>query len=162
MAAAAVLIVAVVAQHAFLPWLPLPGPAPDLVLVAVAGLALAAGSGAGTLLGFLAGLALDLAPPANHPIGAWAMCMSLAGYVIGLAADATRRGVAAYLAVTVAAAVSPVAYALGAGALGSARTLVGEVPGLLVGQVVYALLLTPVVVPAMARLALGRSSGRLP
>ena len=58
------ILVAVVLQTVLLDRLPFPGgAAPDLVLVLVVTLALASGPMPGMLIGFGAGLALDVAPP---------------------------------------------------------------------------------------------------
>jgi rod shape-determining protein MreD len=81
-AVAVVVQVTVVARIAF------PGGAgPDLVLLVVAALALAGGPMAGVLTGFLAGLALDVAPPGSHFVGQNALVFCLIGYACGLAAD---------------------------------------------------------------------------
>ncbi len=63
------------------------GSGPDLVLVVVAGLALASGPLAGALIGFWAGLALDVAPPGSHFTGQDALVFCLIGYACGLLAD---------------------------------------------------------------------------
>ncbi len=63
------------------------GSGPDLVLIAVAALALAGGPMTGVLIGFFAGLALDVAPPGSHFVGQDALVFCLIGYLCGLAAD---------------------------------------------------------------------------
>ena len=63
------------------------GAGPDLVLLLVAALALAGGPLAGVLIGFLAGLALDVAPPGSHFVGQNALVFCLVGYACGLLAD---------------------------------------------------------------------------
>ena len=63
------------------------GAGPDLVLLVVAALALAGGPMAGVLTGFLAGLALDVAPPGSHFVGQNALVFCLVGYACGLLAD---------------------------------------------------------------------------
>ncbi|MEU8221433.1 rod shape-determining protein MreD [Kribbella sp. NPDC048915] len=155
-------ILAVVAQVAFLPWLQLPGPTPDLVLVTVVGLAIAAGPGPGTVLGLLAGVVLDVAPPADHAIGSWAMCLCLVGYLAGLLTGPRRPRLAKYVVVAAAAALTPLGYLLGAAALGDPRARLADLPALLPGQVVYALLLAPAILPATAWLARGRSRKEVP
>jgi hypothetical protein len=82
--AAVLLPLAVVVQVSVLGQLPLPGATPDLVLVVVVALALGCGGGSGAVgavLGFAAGLCLDLAPPADHPVGLWAFVLTLVGFV---------------------------------------------------------------------------------
>jgi rod shape-determining protein MreD len=63
------------------------GSGPDLVLIAVAALALAGGPMTGVLIGFFAGLALDVAPPGSHFVGQDALVFCLIGYLCGLVAD---------------------------------------------------------------------------
>jgi rod shape-determining protein MreD len=63
------------------------GGGPDLVLLLVAALALAGGPMAGLLTGFVAGLALDVAPPGSHFTGQDALVFCLIGYACGLLAD---------------------------------------------------------------------------
>ncbi|MDQ2813378.1 MAG: rod shape-determining protein MreD, partial [Actinomycetota bacterium] len=63
------------------------GSGPDLVLVVVAALALASGPLTGSVTGFLAGLALDVAPPGSHFTGQDALVFSLIGYACGLLAE---------------------------------------------------------------------------
>jgi len=59
------------------------GVVPDLVLLAVVGAALVTDPRFATLLGFGAGLLLDLAPPADHAAGRWALALMVVGYVVG-------------------------------------------------------------------------------
>jgi rod shape-determining protein MreD len=80
--------VAVVCQLTIVNRIAFPGDAgPDLVLVLVAALALANGPLIGTLTGFWAGLALDVAPPGSHFTGQNALVFCLIGYACGLLAD---------------------------------------------------------------------------
>ena len=67
------------------------GTGPDVVLLAVAALALAGGPLVGSLIGFWAGLALDVAPPGSHFVGQNALVFCLIGYLCGLAADVPNR-----------------------------------------------------------------------
>ncbi|MBX6382192.1 MAG: rod shape-determining protein MreD [Microbispora sp.] len=91
-----------VLQAAVVSGLPLPGGGPDIVLIAVIALAPVLRPGAGALLGFAAGLAADIAPPADHTIGRLALVLCLAGWVCARAgADGTagrRAAVAAAVA----------------------------------------------------------------
>lgn len=66
------------------------GVVPDVVLLVVVATALATDTRYGTLTGFFAGLLLDLAPPADHVAGRWALALMVVGYVVGrLAHDDT-------------------------------------------------------------------------
>src|SRR5216110_2862909 len=78
------ILAAVVLQTAMLDRLPLPGgSAPNLVLVLVVTLALASGPAEGMLIGFGAGLALDIAPPASNLLGLSALVFCVIGYGCG-------------------------------------------------------------------------------
>ncbi len=84
-----VLLLAVTLQLAVVNRAPLPGAAaPDLVLLAVAALAVCAGPMTGMLAGFCGGLALDIAPPAAHLAGEYALVFCLVGYACGRARNA--------------------------------------------------------------------------
>ena len=93
-----VVAVTVVLQLTVVDRIAFPGGAgPDLVLLVVASLALAGGSMAGVLTGFLAGLALDVAPPGSHFVGQNALVFCLVGYALRAAGRyAGRRGAGAH------------------------------------------------------------------
>ena len=78
------LVVAVVVQVSVLNGLLLPGGGvPDLVLVLVCALAMASGPVNGMLIGFGAGLCVDLAPPGSALVGQYALVFCLAGWAAG-------------------------------------------------------------------------------
>ena len=74
---------ALVLQVSVFPHLAVQGVVPNLVLLVVVGAALVHGSELGLVLGFGAGLLLDLAPPADHVAGRWALALMVVGYVAG-------------------------------------------------------------------------------
>ena len=80
------------------------GVVPDLVLLVVVAAGLAYGSDVGLVLGFGAGLLLDLAPPADHYAGRWALALMVVGYVAGRLASSGRPRVSHWLPVAAAAA----------------------------------------------------------
>ncbi|MEW9552983.1 rod shape-determining protein MreD [Nonomuraea sp. NPDC050783] len=116
------------------------GGVPDLVLLAVAGAALGRGEVPGAVLGFFAGLLVDIAPPGAHLIGQYAFVLALVGYVAGRGAGgpATTVVLCVLVAPLLAAGVSLL--------VGDSRvtwsTLTEEVPV----TVVYTLLMSPVVI----------------
>ena len=59
------------------------GVVPDLVLLVVVAGALVSGGQFGMVLGFCAGVLLDVVPPADHTVGRWALALLLVGYVAG-------------------------------------------------------------------------------
>ncbi|TIC87934.1 rod shape-determining protein MreD [Nocardioides sp. GY 10113] len=80
-------VLALILQVAALPRFGWPdagiGVVPGLVLLVVVATALAHDTRFATLVGFCAGLLLDLAPPADHVAGRWALALTVVGYVVG-------------------------------------------------------------------------------
>ena len=148
------LVVALAVQVAVLARLPLPGATPDLVLLAVVSLALAHGPGFGLVAGFAAGLGSDLVPPADHAVGRWALVLTIVGYFAGLAQGETRRSAFVPLfVVAVSAAASVLLYA-GLGALINDPHITWRaVTEILPTAVLYDVVLSAFVVPAVLRLA---------
>jgi rod shape-determining protein MreD len=75
--------VALVLQASLFSHLAVRGVVPDLVLLVVVAAGLAYGSEVGLVLGFGAGVLLDLAPPADHVAGRWALALMVVGYLAG-------------------------------------------------------------------------------
>ncbi|WP_232676445.1 rod shape-determining protein MreD [Nocardioides sp. R-C-SC26] len=76
-------VAALVLQTSLVPHLTWRGVGPDLVLLVVVACGLAYGSREGMLIGFAAGLLVDLAPPSDHVAGRWALALLAVGYVAG-------------------------------------------------------------------------------
>ncbi|WP_030911577.1 rod shape-determining protein MreD [Streptomyces sp. NRRL F-5126] len=153
---AALVIVALVLQVSVLARLHLPGAVPDLMLLVVLALAFVYGHVGGALIGFFAGLLTDLAPPADHAAGRYALVLCVIGYLAGLVKPEKgqmRSALAPMLAVLCAALGSTLLYA-GVGALvgDTAARHVG-LGGLLFTAAVYDLLLAPFTVPWIMALA---------
>ncbi|MCB5179170.1 rod shape-determining protein MreD [Streptomyces antimicrobicus] len=152
----ALVVVALVVQVTVLGRLQLPGAVPDLLLLTVVALSLVYGPTSGALLGFGAGLLADLAPPADHAAGRYALVLCVIGYVVGLARPDNGRFRSAWgpmLTVVAAALGSTLLYA-GVGALvgDTAARHVGLV-GLMFTAALYDLLLAPFTVPFIMALA---------
>ncbi|GHH11713.1 rod shape-determining protein MreD [Streptomyces rubradiris] len=152
----ALVVVALVLQVSVLARLHLPGAVPDLLLLTVLGLAMVYGHVGGALVGFGAGLLADLAPPADHAAGRYALVLCVTGYFAGLIRPENGRLKSATgpMAVVVAAAVGSTLLYAGVGALvgDTAARHVG-LPGLLFSAALYDLLLAPFVVPGVMWLA---------
>ncbi|BFO21521.1 rod shape-determining protein MreD [Streptomyces sp. KM77-8] len=150
------IVVALVIQVSVLARLHLPGAVPDLLLLTVLGLALVYGPVGGSLVGFAAGLLVDLAPPADHAAGRYALVLCVIGYLAGLVKPESGqvRSATGPMAVVVAAAVGSTLLYAGVGALvgDTAARHVG-LSGLLFTAALYDLLLAPFVVPAVMALA---------
>lgn len=149
-------VVAMVIQVSVLARLHLPGAVPDLLLLTVLGLAMVYGHVAGALIGFGAGLLADLAPPADHAAGRYALVLCVIGYLAGLAKPENGRLKSATgpMAVVVAAALGSTLLYAGVGALvgDTAARHVG-LPSLLFTAALYDLLLAPFIVPGVMALA---------
>jgi rod shape-determining protein MreD len=152
----ALVVVALVIQVSVLARLHLPGAVPDLLLLTVLGLAMVYGHVGGALVGFAAGLLADLAPPADHAAGRYALVLCVTGYLAGLIKPENGRLKSATgpMVVVVAAAIGSTLLYAGVGALvgDTAARHVG-LAGLLTTAAVYDLLLAPFVVPGVIHLA---------
>lgn len=153
---AALVVVALVVQVSVLARLQLPGAVPDLVLLTVVALALVYGHVTGALVGFTAGLLADLAPPADHAAGRYALVLCVVGYLCGLARPENGRLKSATgpMAVVVAAAIGSTLLYAGVGALvgDTAARHVG-LGFLLFTAALYDLLLAPFTVPLIMAIA---------
>ncbi|MEV6578319.1 rod shape-determining protein MreD [Streptomyces sp. NPDC051582] len=153
---ATLVVVALVVQVSVLGRLQLPGAVPDLVLLTVVALALVYGHLSGALIGFAAGLLADLAPPADHAAGRYALVLCVIGYAAGLARPDSGRFRSAWgpMLTVVAAAIGSTLLYAGVGALvgDTAARHVG-LTGLLFTATLYDLLLAPFTVPFIMALA---------
>ncbi|MFJ4780681.1 rod shape-determining protein MreD [Streptomyces sp. NPDC088762] len=153
---ATLVVVALVVQVTILGRLQLPGAVPDLLLLTVVALALVYGPVSGVLIGFAAGLLADLAPPADHAAGRYALVLCVIGYVAGLVRPDNGRFRSAWgpMLTVVAAAIGSTLLYAGVGALvgDTAARHVGLL-GLLFTATLYDLLLAPFTVPFIMALA---------
>src|SRR5690606_37807182 len=83
---------------------------PNLVMLVVIATALSRGSQYAAVTGFAAGLLLDLAPPADHVAGRWALALLVVGYLAGRVRNDARDN--PLLAVALVGAMSFVATSL--------------------------------------------------
>jgi rod shape-determining protein MreD len=151
--AAALLLLAILIQITLLTNLPWPGAAgPDLVLVVVVALALTGGPVEGMLAGFCAGLALDVAPPATHLIGQYALVFCLVGYGCGRVGSHLTESVWAPIGmVAIGSAAGELLFALTGMIFGDLDVTWSAVGHVLPASVVYDVLLSPFVLYAVIR-----------
>ncbi|MEU7001638.1 rod shape-determining protein MreD [Nonomuraea sp. NPDC046570] len=114
--------------------------APDLVLLAVIGIALLRGPVAGAVIGFCAGLLVDLVPPTAHVLGQYAFVFALVGYVAGWGV----RGVVPTVILCVLAA--PVLAAAVGGLIGDPRVTMTSLATVVPVTAAYTLVVAPVVI----------------
>ncbi|MEU7860001.1 rod shape-determining protein MreD [Nonomuraea sp. NPDC049141] len=121
------------------------GGAPDLVLLAVVAMALLRGPVAGTVIGFCAGLLVDVVPPTAHLVGQYAFVFALVGYVAGRGVGGPATTVV--LCVLMAPLVATALGGLIADPRVTLSTLTDQVPV----TVVYTLIVSPLVIWLITR-----------
>ena len=123
------------------------------MLLAVVALALTGGPLPGLLTGFLAGLALDVAPPASHTIGQYALVFCLVGYGCGRLAGLGDVSPALYVGISAAAAAGGAALHAALGVLLSDPEVTWPaVRHVLPPSLIYDVILSPFVLYAVVRL----------
>jgi rod shape-determining protein MreD len=146
--ALALVSVALVLQVTLFPHLAWAGIVPNLVLLVVVASALARGAQFAAVLGFAAGLLLDLAPPADHVAGRWALAFVLVGYLAGRVRQDVRPSVTSVIAMVAGSSfVGTSVYALSGVLLRDPSIDFGEFAQVIGISVGYDILLTPLVMP---------------
>ena len=142
--------VAVVAQVVVFRYVAIDGVVPDLALVLVVVAAIARGPQYGAVLGFVAGLLLDVAPPADHVAGRWALALVIVGYLAGrVRQDARSSLLTAVLVVGAGSFIGTSLYAFSGVVLGDAAPPVDQMLRIIVTSVLWDLLLAPLLVPVL-------------
>lgn len=149
--AALAVSVALVLQVTVFSYFAWEGIVPNLVLLVVVGAALVEGPQFAMVLGFVSGVLLDLAPPADHVAGRWALALLVVGYVAGRFAPETNgsRPTATSVVATVAASsfLGTSLFALSGLLLRDPVVAVPELLQVVAIGVVWDVLLTPFVLP---------------
>ena len=151
-AALAVLVVvmAVVLQVAALPVVAVNGVVPNLALLAVVAATVVRGPGVGAVVAVGAGLLLDLAPPADHLAGQWALAFVVAAWLAGrVRAEARTSPLAVVGRVAVCSFVATSVFALVGLLLGSVSVPPGQLLQVVVIALLWDIVIAPVVVPLM-------------
>ena len=139
-------VVALALQVSALPFVAWHGIVPNLVLLVVVAAALSCGSEFAMVLGFAAGLLLDLAPPADHVAGRWALALVVVGYVAGYVRTTVPAGALATAGVVLASSfVGTSVFALSGMVLRDPALGVGELLGAVLLAMAGDLLLAPLV-----------------
>src|SRR3954447_1406948 len=151
--AGGLIVVAVVLQVAVFPHLTWEGIVPNFCLLVVVACALVRGPAFAATVGFFAGLLLDLAPPADHVAGRWALALVVVGYVAGLMRQDTRPTVTTIVGTVAASSfIGTSVYALTGLVLGDAVAGAGELAQVILVALLWDVLLAPFVVPGVMRL----------
>ena len=140
--------VALVLQVSVFPYLAWDGIVPNLCLLVVVGAALTRGPQFAAVLGFAAGVALDLAPPADHVAGRWALALVVVGYVAGRVRQDVRPPATAVVATVAASSfVGTSVFALSGIILGDGSVTFAELLPIIGVSLLWDVLLTPLVLP---------------
>jgi rod shape-determining protein MreD len=116
------------------------GGAPDLVLLAVVGAALARGASSGALLGFFAGLLVDVMPPTAHLVGHYAFVLAFVGYIAGRGAGGPVT------TVVLCVLVAPLLAAAVGGLISDPRVTMSTLTERVPVTIVYTLVVSPIVI----------------
>lgn len=144
--------VALVLQVSLFPYFAWHGIVPNLCLLVVVGAALTINAPAAMLLGFAAGVALDLVPPADHVAGRWALALTVVAFLAARVRQDVKPTAGAILATVAAASF------IGTSIFAFTGLLLGEggsVPNILqviATAVLWDVLLTPLVLPPLMKL----------
>jgi rod shape-determining protein MreD len=148
-----VLLLAVVLQVAVFSAFSLNGVVPNVALLVVVAAALVRGPEFAAALGLAGGLAIDLAPPADHVAGRWALALVVVGYLAGrVRNDAGTSALGAVLTVAACSFVGTSIFALSGMLLEDPAIPVGEALTVIPLAVLYDVLVTPFVLPLVMRL----------
>ncbi|GCD92350.1 rod shape-determining protein MreD [Nocardioides sp. LS1] len=148
LAAVAAVAVALVLQVSVFPHLAWDGIVPNLCLLVVVGAALTRGPQFAAVLGFVAGLVLDLAPPADHVAGRWALALVVVGYVAGRMRQDVKPTAAAVVATVAASSfVGTSIFALSGIVLSDGIVGIPDLLRVILVAVLWDVLLTPFVLP---------------
>lgn len=148
-----VVTLAVVLQVGMFQYFAYDGVVPNLALLVVVAAALIRGPEFAAVLGFLSGLAIDLAPPADHVAGRWALALVVVGYLAGrVRHDARTSAMAAVIVVAASSFVGTSIFALSGLLLRDPSMPVIDALQVIPIAVGYDVLLTPFVLPLMMML----------
>jgi rod shape-determining protein MreD len=146
----ALVCLAVVAQVVVFRYVAIDGVVPDVALVLVVVAAIDRGPQFGAVLGFASGLLLDLAPPADHVAGRWALALVVVGYLAGrVRQDARSSTLTAVLVVGAGSFIGTSLYAFSGFLLGDGTLPVDQMLRVIVTGVLWDLLLAPLLVPVL-------------
>jgi rod shape-determining protein MreD len=149
-AVALLIVVTVTFQVSVFDHFALGGVVPDLALMLVVAAALVRGPDYAAVVGFTAGLVLDLAPPADHTAGRWALSLVVVGYLTGLAKpDVDTAWLTRVLLVGAGAFVGTSIFALTGLVLGDPGVSVGAVLDIVPRAVGYDVVVAPLLLPLM-------------
>lgn len=151
--ALALVVVALVVQVSLFPHLAWQGIVPNLCLLVVVAAALTVEAPFALLLGFTAGVMLDLAPPADHVAGRWALALTVVAFLAArLRQDVRPTALAVVATVAAASFVATSLFALTGILLSDPAMSVSGLLEVVLVAVAWDVLLTPFVLPPLMKL----------
>ena len=148
-----VIVLAVTLQVAVFNLVAVNGVVPNLALIVVVAASVARGPQFGAVVGFVAGLLLDLAPPADHIAGRWALALVLVAILAGrVRADARRSPLAGMATVAICSFVATSVFALSGVVLGDHTLPAGEMMQVIAIAVLWDIAVAPLLLPGLMKL----------
>ena len=146
-------VVALVVQVSLFPHLAWQGIVPNLCLLVVVAAALTVEAPFALLLGFAAGVMLDLAPPADHVAGRWALALTVVAFLTArLRQDVKPTALTVVATVAAASFVATSLFAITGILLSDPAMSVSGLLQVVLVAVVWDVLLTPFVLPPLMKL----------
>ena len=149
----ALVTVAVILQVAVFGLFSVNGVVPNLALIVVVAASVARGAQFGAVVGFLAGLMLDLAPPADHVAGRWALAFVLVAVLAGrVRADVRTNPLAGLATVAACSFVATSVFALTGVVLGDQTLPTGQMVQVIGIAVLWDVVVAPLLLPGLIAL----------
>lgn len=147
------LLLAVTLQVAVFSLFSVDGVVPNLVLVVVVAAAVARGPGFGAVVGFVAGVLVDLVPPSDHVAGRWALAMVLVAVLAARVRTDVRRSPLAGIAVVAACSfVGTSVFALTGVVLGDHALTASAMVQVVLVAVLWDVVVAPLLLPPLLAL----------
>jgi rod shape-determining protein MreD len=146
-------VAALVLQVSLFPHVAWQGVVPNLCLLVVVAAALTIDAPSALVLGFAAGVALDLAPPADHLAGRWALALTVVAFMAArVRQDVRPTAIAVVATVAASSFVGTSIFALTGLLLSDPALAVPDLLQVIGIAVVWDVLLTPFVLPPLMKL----------
>ncbi len=150
---ALLVVLAVTLQTAVFSLFAVNGVVPNLALLVVVAAAIARGPAFGVTVGFAAGMLLDLAPPADHVAGRWALALVLVAVLAGrVRHDARRSPLAGLATVAVCSFVATSIFAFSGVLLGDHALPAGEMVQVISIALLWDVVVAPLLLPGLMSL----------